>query len=315
MKELNYSVIIPHYDSLEKLRRLIESIPISREDIEILIIDDNSISFKKEYLIRENLKNIKVFRNLSGKKGAGACRNIGLEKANGKWLVFADADDYFLENAFQIMDKYLKNKEEIIYFIPTSIYENTRREANRHIFFEKLILDFLKNPTIKNEKELRFEFGVPWSKMIKRDLVKKNSIEFDETIIINDRMFSLKTGYMSSKILAVREKIYCVTRDSGSLTTIIDEKVYDVKIEVLLNINKFVIGINEKKNKPYMIGYLMSSREYGLSKFIKVSILLLKNKCKIFPNNFIKDIFSGFVYKKILERKKDKKYRVKNEYI
>lgn len=313
MKELNYSIIIPHYNSLEKLRRLINSIPANREDIEILIIDDNSIYFEEDYLIKKDVKNINIFKNLSDKKGAGVCRNIGLQNARGKWLVFADADDYFLENAFRIMDKYLKNEEEIIYFIPTSMYEDTKKEADRHIFFEKLIIDFLKNPTKDNEKELRFEFGVPWSKMIKRDLVVKNSIKFDETIIINDRMFSLKTGYVSRSILAVREKIYCVTRDSGSLTTLIDEKVYDIKIEVLLNINRFVIEINEKKNKPYMIGYLMSSREYGLIKFMKISILLLKNRCKIFPNNFVKDIFSGFIYKKILERKRDKKYRIKNE--
>lgn len=315
MKELNYSIIIPHYNSLEKLKRLINSIPANREDIEILIIDDNSIYFEEDYLIKKDIKNINIFKNLSGKKGAGVCRNIGLQNARGKWLVFADADDYFLENAFRIMDKYLKSEEEIIYFIPTSMYEDTKKEADRHIFFEKLIMNFLKNPTKDNEKELRFEFGVPWSKMIKRDLVVKNSIKFDETIIINDRMFSLKTGYMSPLILAVREKIYCVTRDNGSLTTLIDEKVYDIKIEVLLNINRFIIEINENKNKPYMIGYLMSSREYGLIKFIKTLILLLKNRCKIFPNNFIKDIFSGFIYKKILERKRDKKYKVKNEYI
>lgn len=312
MKVLNYTIIIPHYNSFQKLKRLLESIPNNREDIEVIVVDDKSNYDQYEKFILNNSKeNIQYFRNELDKKGAGVCRNIGLEKATGKWLIFADADDYFLDGAFENTDKYLNSKEDIIYFVPTSIYEDTGLKADRHIFFEKLILDFLKNKTVKNEKELRFEFGVPWSKMINNELIKNNKIKFDETIIINDRMFSLKSGYMAPTIGAVKDKIYCVTRDSGSLTTLVDEKVFDTKIEVLLNINKFVIDINEKGNKPYMIGYLLSSKEYGFNKFIKTFILLMKNRCKLFPNNFVKDIFSGFVLKKILEIKRDKKYRVK----
>lgn len=311
MNNLNYSIIIPHYNSSKKLERLLKSIPYYRDDIEILIVDDRSLEDEKEKLqLLKNKENIKVYSNLSKKKGAGVCRNIGLEKARGKWLIFADADDFFLENAFNIIDKYLNIEKDIVYFIPTSIYEDTQQKADRHIFYEKLIKDYLNSKQLKDEKELRFEFGVPWSKILKTDFIKKNAIKFDETIIINDRMFSLKAGHKAKSILAVQDKIYCVTRDKGSLTTLANEKIFDIKIEVLLNITKYVEDINEKKNKPYMIGYLLSSRKYGLKKFIKTLYLLKKNKCKIFPNNFIKYICSGFFIKKYLERKKDLNYKV-----
>lgn len=43
--------------------------------------------------------NVEIYHN-SKKKGAGTCRNIGLERARGKWLLFADSDDLFLDNFF-----------------------------------------------------------------------------------------------------------------------------------------------------------------------------------------------------------------------
>lgn len=309
-EEFNYSIIIPHYNSIEKLRRLLNTIP-NRKDIEVLVIDDKTLNFDEKSLLDINIENLRILKNSSRVKGAGVCRNIGLKESKGKWILFADADDYFLAEAFVIIDKYLDCEEDIVYFVPTSIYEDTKERADRHIYFEKLIFDFLKNKTQESEKELRFEFGVPWSKLIKANLIKKNQIEFDETIVINDRMFSLKTGYFSNKIIATKEKIYCVTRDKGSLTTIQSEKIFDIKISVLLNINKYILEIGEKRNRPYMIGYLLSSRIYGIKKFINTLNILLKNNCKIFPNNIFNYIQSGFVLKKILERKKDRKYWVK----
>src|SRR5699024_11398178 len=89
------SIIIPHYNSTFLLAKLLRSIPYNSA-VQVIIIDDNSDEFYQSELYNLQLKNnVAIYTNESNTKGAGASRNIGLEKAVGKWLLFADSDDYY----------------------------------------------------------------------------------------------------------------------------------------------------------------------------------------------------------------------------
>ena len=52
-KQYNYTVIIPHYKIIDLLGRALASIP-DREDIQILVVDDNSGIDENEWLNRHN---------------------------------------------------------------------------------------------------------------------------------------------------------------------------------------------------------------------------------------------------------------------
>ena len=80
-----YSFIIPHHNTPELLQRLVDSIP-QREDIEIIVVDDNSDDDKKANVIRSDVQII--FINKEHTKGAGKARNIGMDVAIGKWLLY-----------------------------------------------------------------------------------------------------------------------------------------------------------------------------------------------------------------------------------
>lgn len=45
LTNINYSIIIPHKNSAGLLQRCLDSIP-QRDDIQIIIIDDNSLNIK-----------------------------------------------------------------------------------------------------------------------------------------------------------------------------------------------------------------------------------------------------------------------------
>ena len=48
-----------------------------------------------------------ICRRLDKNSGSGGKpRNIGIDLAEGKYLMFADADDYFAKDAFENMQKY-----------------------------------------------------------------------------------------------------------------------------------------------------------------------------------------------------------------
>ena len=97
MEKVNilYSIIIPHYNIPELLQRCLNSIP-DLPSFQVIIVDDCSDGKIVDFryfpgMERENVKCI----FLKERHGAGFARNLGLRYACGKWVLFADADDFF----------------------------------------------------------------------------------------------------------------------------------------------------------------------------------------------------------------------------
>lgn len=88
---ISFSFIIPHKNCPDLLQRCVDSIP-DRDDVQIIVVDDNSDDEKKPAIYRRDVEI--VLLDAEHSKGAGRARNEGLKHAKGKWLLFADADDY-----------------------------------------------------------------------------------------------------------------------------------------------------------------------------------------------------------------------------
>ena len=58
----------------------------------------------------------------------------------------------------------------MLLFSPTSQYLDTKKVAEEHISFNKIIKDYLKDPNKLNELMLRYNFISTWSKMMKKIL-------------------------------------------------------------------------------------------------------------------------------------------------
>src|SRR5699024_4567641 len=264
------SIIIPHYNSVDLLRKLLSSIPEYKE-IEIIVIDDNSTRGKKELVeLTESNKfnHVKFMLNNTGVQSAGACRNIGLKHATGKWILFADSDDYFLDGFFKIIEKYFNSDYDVIFFNPISIYIDTNEVSNRHLKYRNLVLNYIKESSCRNESGLRYDYLAPWSKLIRKSIIEDNNIKFDEVLALNDVLFSTKVGYYINDFLASSEKIYCITRSKGTLTTTITNEIMNSKIDVFIRYCKFINKHVPKKQREHLtltgLGRLLMVLKSGL---------------------------------------------------
>ncbi len=285
---LNISIIIPHYNSPYLLQKLLKSIPVMN-DIEVLVIDDNSNEGLIEYdSLQKEFGLVRFLSNNSSNKGAGACRNIGMDKATGKWVLFADADDYYISGYYETIKPFFQSDYEVIFFRPTSIDLRSGIISDRYKPYEERLLNYLNNGGQKDELELRYKLFSPWSKMIRRDILFKNKILFDEIIVANDMMFSAKLGYHMEKFHVSQEAIYCVTSSAESLTQKNDEKYFDIRVSVYIDYYKY---LKEKLDKNQFNLVNVSGRDYiirairnrySFAKLMQIYLLFRKNKVKVF---------------------------------
>ena len=184
IRELKYSIIIPHKNTPKLLLRMLDSIPY-RDDMEIIVIDDNSdpkiVDF--DNFPGRNRKDTLLVFTKEG-KGAGYARNVGIKHANGKWLIFADADDYFIKDNFNhLLNTNLPpDCETLVWDI-------------RQTPFQTNIPDFQGTGIISRHEDTEMiykKYISPWYKMVKQDTLKTHHINFDETFYSNDVMYSVK---------------------------------------------------------------------------------------------------------------------------
>ena len=111
-----YSIIIPHKEIPDLLMRCLRSIPVS-EDIQVIVVDDNSADADTYLDTYPELSRpyLEFIRTKTG-GGAGYARNVGLDHAKGKWILFADADDFFVEDMHDIISSYVDSEADVIYF-------------------------------------------------------------------------------------------------------------------------------------------------------------------------------------------------------
>lgn len=105
-----FSIIIPNYNEEKYIKRCLESIfnqTINKEKYEVIVIDDGSTDESIKIIKKYNVKLLN-----SNRLGAGGARNIGLDIANGQYIILLDADDYLYKNdVLEKLDNQLNNQD------------------------------------------------------------------------------------------------------------------------------------------------------------------------------------------------------------
>lgn len=275
---INYSIIIPHHNTPELLKKCVDSIP-QREDIQIIIVDDNSDPAIVDFdsFPGRDRENVEVVFNKNG-KGAGHARNLGLEIAKGKWLFFVDADDYIIENSWSVLDRHCESKADIIYVGCDSIYIDSNIQANRHTRIESQLLKAKEIDTLESYECLRLSHVNPIGKMIRKSIVDANNITFDEVRYSNDVMFSVKTGWAAKTIEIDTEKVYMITVTKGSLTNRKNLDNFMTRYEVYLRHNRFMRNINRSQYQRSIMSFYIKISRFGINAWWKATKLLMKHK-------------------------------------
>lgn len=202
-----YSIIIPHKNSSDLLQRCIASIP-QRDDVQIIVVDDNSDEDKKPVIERQNVAI--VYLDALNSKGAGHARNVGLSYATGKWVLFIDADDTYSEHFSHFLDVHQDVNVDVVYFGKNHVIDGKVNPRGQQ-----------KLSSNTHDEVFRLKFGqtVPWNKMVRHSLIDKNHIAFEECPVGNDIFYSYQVGFFCKENFTVYSKpVYNYFINNNSIT-------------------------------------------------------------------------------------------------
>lgn len=263
-----FSIIIAHYDIPDLLMRCLKSIPVS-EDIQVIVVDDNSPdadTYLERYpeLSRPYLEFIRAPKN----GGAGYARNIGLDHAKGKWLLFADADDFYVDNMYEIINTHVESDADVIYFQKRAVHsENLNCKSSRSGYIDEIMDIYIKTG---DELPVRTRHHVPWGKMIRKSLIENHHIRFEEIKYSNDILFSVHVGCLAKKIEAIDTVLYVVTSHEGSATYEFCKKPDELRIRAgaAFRYDSFLFQHNMSQGRE-IVSYIkrMLSQDRNLFKY------------------------------------------------
>ena len=294
---IDYSVIIPHKNIPKLLQRCLDSIP-KRDDLEIIVVDDNSDSDVVDFdnFPGKERKDTYLVFDKSG-NGAGRARNIGLQHAQGKWLLFADSDDYFNYCINDILTEYREDESDIVFFSASSVDCESYNNVPRADAVSEMIVNYLQGRP-HSELMLRYCLACPWGKLVKRKLVIDNNILFQETSRCNDVKFSYLIGHYSKTIHVDKRALYCLTYRGTSISNSLEER--RVLDEVRVEAERDFFLKKEHVELPegcyhYYIGTLCKLKKDGDSDLLEKCMSLLieygvsKNELDDYLNGYSPD--------------------------
>ena len=215
------SVIIPVYNAKNYLPFCLDSIlATGREDIEIVLVDDGSTDGSAALCTEYQIKHSNIIYLYQTNSGPSAARNKGLEKANGKYVAFVDADDYIEPVVFSRHLEFLRNNSADIW-----ASDFTRVADNGCVLDKVYQIQETSEPIVDNSYLPQFLEAKDcvwnvWRYIFSKDFLDRNSLCFAEGYsIAEDLEFVVRALSCDPKITFFHKPYYFYRVNYGASLT------------------------------------------------------------------------------------------------
>ena len=300
------TIIIPTYNRANLIGDTLNSVQAqSYQNWECIIVDDGSKD-KTKNVVASFIADDKRFslysRPDTRKKGPSACRNIGIEKALGEFVVFLDSDDLLSISCLENRVSYCQANQNLDFVVFSmakfKTLDNLQTDKKEVVFHGQ------KQDLVK----LFLVHKYPWNTT--RPIYKKKFIEsvggFNESLLIlEDPELALRCLLTTECKYESVDFIDCYYRQSED-----HEKKYKNRtfllnfMQNLINQKKEVFNLMDGKSHPYL-----NELKYELIKFILIFIgkdykFLKQELINVYYKNISFSFFDKFlIYLLIISKK------------
>lgn len=220
MEKIIISVIIPVYNTEAYLESSINSVLAqSFTSYEIILINDGSTDRSLDICERYKNKYEKIHLYNQANKGVTAARRLGVEKANGDFILFQDSDDLLPNDALSSLFKYSENVDVVIGSNDNPIAIPKKRP--KLLTKKDVILQLLYNKIDAH----------PSAKLWKRELFQCISLDTPPNIKLGeDLIMNLKLSmHIQKAIVIYKQTCIYLQHDNQTTKTFYHGLEYDIQ--------------------------------------------------------------------------------------
>lgn len=189
------SIIVPVFNAEKYLENCMDSLLNQTcKNIEIICVDDGSTDKSAALLDKYAAADNRVVVLRQENKGPGPARNLALKNAQGKYILFVDADDSLEPCAAEECAAIMENASCDMVVFNTNIIEDARSVSGlKNSSGEYIMLVNAQSESIMNRTETikMMSIATVWGKMFRNDLIKHYRVRFSRHEIGEDARFLL----------------------------------------------------------------------------------------------------------------------------
>lgn len=204
------SVIIPVYNVEKYISQCLNSVcNQTYDDLEIILIDDGSIDASGQICDEYARKDRRIHVIHQKNSGAAAAKNVGLQKASGRYLSFVDSDDFLEPDAYNHMIKIVEEQKADV--VQCSYRDVFKDHLVEHCLEKNTLdqIDFLTLFTVD------WTCALLWDKLYKRSLF--DGVSFETGHKIDDEYFTYRGIMNAKKIVRDNQIIYNYRKRASSI--------------------------------------------------------------------------------------------------
>lgn len=251
------SIIVPVYNAASTIEKLVQSVfDQTYTNWELLLIENGSTDDTSNICAHLAAKEPRI-RLLHSEKGVSRARNLGIKQAQGEWIFFADADDWLLPEALELLLQPVEMTPDVDIIMGGA-------EKGRHKLFltnspkenllgtmqiEKLLCRFLSDAT---------RYLTVWGKLFSTIKVHQCEVLFDEQLThAEDSDFCLRFLLTCQRVIILRSCVYHYSLNESSTVRSFDSDFPNKYIQSI-NITKKYLNVVSYSIKEPFAGYIIT---------------------------------------------------------
>ena len=203
-QEIKVSVVVAAYNAEKYIRQCLDSLLAQTlKEIEVIVVNDGSFDSTWEILCDYQAKDSRVRVFSQENQGAGPARNHGMAKAQGKYLIVLDSDDYFDPSMCETLYHHAETRgAELVIFGAYGLDV----ESGQMRKMQNLISGYNEmGENIFSAKDaaahlFQMTYTVAWNKFYLRSFVEEHGLTFQAVRVVDDLYFALMSMAVAVRI-------------------------------------------------------------------------------------------------------------------
>lgn len=247
------SIIVPIYNVEQYLKECLDTlVNQTLQDIEIICVNDgspdNSVDIVRKYMQADS--RIKLIEQEN--RGLSGARNAGLKVAKGEYVYFMDSDDWLEHDAMEMCYQVaIRDNVDVVLFDALSFkdgVENCSGEIQNTYDRSKLLQSYANQamPAKQLFKQMVQTGAMRASaclNFIRRDLLVKNGLNFEEGLIHEDELFTPQLYALANTMMYIPQMFFHRRVRPGSImTSVKTEKTLESLCHIISELCAFAIS-------------------------------------------------------------------------